>query len=401
MPETSNRPAAKQSVSAFNPRGAGRPFFGMIDGVLVGDPATFDFDGAVSNEHASAIWTWMVRDLAPDLIDPALPDATAAATALAARMPELLQRARAAIATASASPDAERRLKTQLDGEEAWARLPIVLNALKCRGLLDKAQAFGRATNAMTDESALATALQSLPLQDHAVAAFVMQALVGQVTNPSRLITAVIRISGSATEAAIGRAGFMPLVDAMLAHAQNQIPALSLVGSFADVDLTCRSIDRFHRLVRAINGYVELGRQSRWSMVLAALTKTISEAVEPKLRDLAPDVNKALRRHREGNDRLDSDQILSALNGCYVLATVRDCRDSLALNAVFEQTWNQVGQALETHIQRNLEIFRQNPGDGITAARLDASIKMAELRFNVEYAEVLRRARESAERRIG
>ncbi|MGN6488279.1 MAG: hypothetical protein ACTHLT_10735, partial [Devosia sp.] len=84
----------------------------------------------------------------------------------------------------------------------------------------------------------------------------------------------------------------------------------------------------------------------------------------------------------------------------YVLATVRDCRDSLALNALFDQTWQQVGQALEIHVQRNLELFRSKPSDRVTGQRLDAAIKMAELRFNGEYAEVLRRARDSAERRV-
>jgi hypothetical protein len=114
---------------------------------------------------------------------------------------------------------------------------------------------------------------------------------------------------------------------------------------------------------------------------------------------VVPDVSRALRR-REGNDRLDSDQLLIALNGCFVLATVREARDSLALNALFDQAWNQLGQALEMHVQRNLEVFRQTPNDQTTAARLDAAIKMAELRFNAEYADVLRRARDSASKRV-
>ena len=41
---------------------------------------------------------------------------------------------------------------------------------LRCRALLDKAQSFGRAANGMADEAALALALQSMPLQDQAVA---------------------------------------------------------------------------------------------------------------------------------------------------------------------------------------------------------------------------------------
>jgi hypothetical protein len=238
-----------------------------------------------------------------------------------------------------------------------------------------------------------------MPLSDRAIAALLMQAALGQVANPSRLVTAVIRIAGSPTEDSIIRTGFGPLIDATLAHAQNQIPALVQVGPFADIDLTCRAIDRFHRLIRAVNGYVELNRNGRWAMIVAALTKQVSSRVEPRLREVPMDVNKALRRVRETNDRLDSDQLLAALNGVYLMTTVRDARDSLALNALFDQAWTQVGQALEMNIQRNLDILRQNPADRITSERLDASIKMAELRFNPEYAEVLRRAKEAAEKR--
>lgn len=393
-------PSAGPAVPIRAAANTDKPFFGLIDSILVSGPVDFEFDGAISRIHAMAAWTWMRRDLTLDLISPEASEVDPAAVlALEAQMPELLSRARAAIATASSTHDAERRLRSQLGGEEPWKRLPFVLNALKCRALLEKAQSFGRAVNGMNDEAALAVALQSMPLQDQAIAALLMQAAVGQVASPSRLITAVIRIAGSPSEASIQRAGFAPLVDALLAHAQNQIPALNQIGPFADIDLTCRAIDRFHRLSRAVHGFVELGRSGRWAMIVAALTKAVSERVEPKLRDVGPDVNKALRRAREGTDRFDPDLLLSALNGVYVLATVRDCRDSLALNALFDQTWTQIGQALEMHVQRNLDFLRQNPADKATSQRLDAAIKMAELRFNPEYADVLRRAKETAERR--
>lgn len=399
MPTASARSATPaQPAPSARAKRAGRPFFGLIDAVIVESPANFEFDGAIARDHADAIWTWMARDLAPDLIDPDAPDSDAARQALDALMPELLGRARQAVAAAPTSHEIERRLKTQLGGEIVWTRLPIALNALKCRNLLEKAQSFGRAANGMQDEAGLALALQSMPLQDPALAALLMMAAVGQIANPSKVMTAVVRITGSPLESAIQRAGFAPLVEAMLAHSQNQIHLLANMGAYADIDLTCRAIDRFHKLARAVNGYVELARNSRWSTVVAALTKSVSERVEPRLRDVAGSLNMAMRRGREGSDRLDSDQILIALNGVYVLAAVRDARDSLGVNALFDQAWNQVGQALEIHIQRGLDVLRQNPADTVTSARLDAAIKMAEMRFNAEYAETLRRAKDSAEK---
>jgi hypothetical protein len=399
MSQATARSAIAAATSARAAAGTGRPFFGLIDSVVVDDFAGFEFPGAIARSHAAAAWTWVRRDLATDLVNADAPEDPDSAQALDAVMPQLLERARAAMAAAAGTREAERRLRTQLGGEDEWLRLPLVLSALKGRALLGKAQSFGRAVNGLADEAAIGQALQAMPLQDKVVGALLMQATVGQVSNPGRLVTAVIRIAGASTEAAVRRAGFEPLVEAILAHAQNQVPVLQVLGPFADIDLTCRAINRFHRLIRALQSYLELTRGGRWAMIAGALTKQVSERVEARLRDVPMDVNKALRRAREGTDRLDSDQLLSALNGVYILATVRECRESLALNALFDRGWTQVGEALEMHIQRNLEILRQNPKDRITSERLDASIKMAELRFNAEYAEVLKRAKEAAERR--
>lgn len=397
--------ARNDQASAALPNGNGpsvnphttRPFFGLIESVVVDSPATFEFDGAILREHGNAVWTWVVRDLASEFIDPLLIETEQARQALDTLMPEILARARAVVNDASKDPEAARRLRSKVGGDAVFARLPFILNALKCRNLLDKAQAFGRAANGMQDEAGLAMALQSMPLQDRAVSALLMMAAVGQVTNPSRLMTAAARVGGSASEAVLQGAGFGPLVDAILAHAQNQIHNVGGNGPFADIDLTCRSIDRYHRLARAVNGYVELGRNSRWTTIVAALTKAMSERIEPRLREVAGNLNMAMRR-TPGNDRVDGEQLLIALNGVYILAAVRDAKDSLGVNATFDQAWQQIGQALEMHADRNLELLRQNPGDAASAQRLTALITMTGQRFNADYAETLRRAKESAER---
>lgn len=396
----SDKPAWTQGGVGAS-RKPGRPFFGLIDSVLVSAPSQFAFEGAIPHDDAAAVWTWVVREVAPDLIDPEVTEADpSAVAALIALVPDILTRTRDILASAATSTEVERRLRVQIGSETAWERLPRVLMALRCRAALDKAQTFGRAANGMHDDASLAMALQSMPLQERAITALLMQAAVGQVANPSRLMTAAIRLAGGASEATLTRAGFAPLIEALLAHAQDQVPHLSQAGAFADMDLVCRAVDRYHRLVRAAH-YVEISRGSRWLSILSALTKAVSERLEPRVREVGPDVNKALRRPHQGADRVDADQLLVALNGVFLLATVRDCRDSLALNAVFDQTWNQVGQALEMHIERQLESIRQNPSDKPTIARLDAALKMAELRFGAEYAEILKRARDSAERRQG
>ncbi|MHA6691539.1 hypothetical protein [Devosia sp. A449] len=398
--------AANQSeptASAATRRGvraAARPFAGIIDPVLVEEPVPFSFAGSVARSHADAGWTWVTRDLCPDLIpEAAVAAGSFSAADLEAVMPEVLTRMRNGLAIATADPEKDRRLRATLGSSEARDALPVMILALRSRALLIKARAFGKAVNTIAEDGALGTALQSMPLQDPPLAALLFHAAVGQIANPTRLITTIIKLAGNATEAAVIRLGFSPVVDAILAQAQNQLHVLQPMGPFADIDLVCRSLDRFHRLVRSLTGYIEVARGSRWATVLSAVTKQVSDRIEPRLRDVVADLNQAMRRGREGSDRLDDDRILAAINGVYLLATVRECRDSLALNAVFEQAWSQVGQALEVHLQRNLDLIRQHPNDPVIGARLDAGIKMAEIRFNPEYADTLRRARVAAERR--
>jgi hypothetical protein len=353
----------------------------------------------VNAEEARAIWTWVTRDLCSDIFAPEkLSNGTLVAADVEAAMPEILGRMKAGLAQGQADAEGARRLSAQLGREDARQHLPTVMLALRNRALLGKAQAFGKATNTISDETALGTAMQAMPLQDPALAALVFQAAMGQVAQPTKLIIAAIKVSGAATEASVRRAGLGPLIDACISHAQNQLRFFQAMGPFADVDLICRALERFHKLVRALTGYLEFSRGSQATAALSAITKHVSDRIEPRLKEVVTDLNQAMRR-RENSDRLDTDKLLAAVGGIYLLATVRDCRDSLALNTVFEQAWHQSGQALEIHIQRNMELFKENPDDANTIARLDAVIQMAQVRFSAEYAETLKRARQAAERR--
>jgi hypothetical protein len=372
----------------------------MLDAVIVEDPASFSFAGSIRRSSVVAGWTWVCRDLCADFISAdEIADSSLTAATLEPQMPKVMARMKEALAKADADPEVARRLRAQLGSDEAIAALPQLLGALRSRPLLAKAMAFGKAINNIGEDSALGTALQSMPLNDPPLAALLFHAAMRQIANPTRLVTTVIKLSGNATELSVARSGFGPVIDAMLAHAQNQIHLLQPTGPFADIDLICRVLDRFHRLVRAMTGYIEFERGSQWAAILSALTKQVSERIEPRLREVVPDINVALRRSRDpAADRLDNDRLLAAINGVYLMATVRDCRASLALNAVFDQAWSQSAEALEMHLQRNLDLIRQNPADPVIGARLDAGIKMAEVRFNAEYADTLRRARVSAER---
>lgn len=386
--------SAKPSAT---PKTAG-PFCGLIDPILVYEPVLESFQGSVNAKAAQAIWTWVTRDLCNDIFPAGrIADGSLTPQEVEAAVPEMLGRMKAALAQ-SADVEGARRLSAQLGREDARQKLPAVMIALRNRALLGKAQAFGKATNSISDENALAAAIKAMPLQEPALAALVFHAALGQVGNPTSLILAAIKLSGAASEVSVRRAGLGPLIDAYIAHAQNQLRFFEGNGPFADVDLICRALERFHKLVRSLTGYLEFSRGSEATATLSAITKHVSDRLEPRLKEVVTDLNQSMRR-RETADRLDTDKLFAAVGGIFLLATVRDCRDSLALNSVFEQAWNQSGQALEIHIQRTMDSLRQDPDDANTAARLDAVIQMAQVRFSPEYAETLKRARLAAEKR--
>ena len=377
------------------------PFAGTLDAILVEDPVLHPFAGSVSRSHAIAIWRWVKRDLCADLLANNSPTIEQnAADEIAGLVPEWIARIKTALEHAETNPDTARRLRVSLGSQDIHQQVPVILVALRQRALLGKAQDFGRAINAIAEDASLGSAIQSMPLQDPQLAALLFHAAVGQVANPSRVTAAIAKLAGNSTEKNVDISGCGPVVDAMLAHAQNQIHLLQSTGPFADIDQTCQALERFHRLIRALTGYIEFSRGSGWSAVISALTKQVSERIEPRLRTVLADINQSLRQARDGHDRLDNDRLLAAINGVYLLATIRECRDSLALNALFDQAWMQSGQALEMHLQRNLDVLRQDNADASVLVRLEAGIKMAEVRFNPEYAETLRRARAAALRRV-
>ncbi|WP_196259202.1 hypothetical protein [Pelagibacterium limicola] len=401
LPRTSAGGAPKKN--AGEPLGL-EAFNIALDHVLVDPPVHHHLGGAVDRDLAKSIWTWIARDIAHSevarLVD-AIDSGAEPRTAFLLMIPEFLERLRENAAHEKEDYEAERRNTLQMGGEDARMRLPYLIMAMRRHALLEQAINFGKAIGKLQDEATISAALQSISISNQLTRALWMQAMVGHMANPSRVMAAVTKLSGGNTEVHIANAGYAPLVEAILSHAQNQIGKLSAhSGMFADHDLACKSIDRFHRLMRAINYNLEIERKSLWGTVITNLTARFSERLERPMKEISLHVTQALRRPRDGADSLDPGDVLMALNSLYLLLTIRKSRDSLAVNALLDKAWNDTGQAVEVLVTRALDHYRANPTDPVARERIDAGIKMAEIRYNPEYAEVLRRARDGADRRM-
>ncbi len=380
-------------------------FLAAFEPIIIEEPTYFTFDTSISRKHLKRFWTWVSRDVLPGMemkFDGLLEAGNTVDAATQICINDMLAGVARVRAEANGDYDADRRMTIQIGGEEVRDRLDIILVALKSRHLITKAGNFGKKAISLTEDAALGAALQSLPLKDQTLAGLLMHVIVGQTAHPHRLITAASAVAGKANEEAIRGVGMGPLVDAILAHAQNQLAQMvpTLTG-MSDIDSACKHLDRYHRLIRAVGSYLELAQNSRWTKSVAELTKQASVRLEPRLREVTGDIAQAMRRPRDGSDRFDADALLAALNGMYLVSGVREARDSLALNALFEQIWNETAQSIEVVVKRALDEFRDNPQSEGAARRLDTGIKMAEIRFNTEYADVLRRARDKFSQRAG
>ena len=179
MPTAPSRPANPERRPGSRAKGV-PPFLGLLDPVTLKERGDFEFDCALAHDDVAATWKWILRDLAADLIDEkALDESERSRAAVEALMPDLIGRAQLALDAAAKSPEAGRRLTSQVGGEETRDRLPYVLAAMRCRSLFEKAQGFGRAANGLTDDSSLTLALQSLVASDQNATPFLMFAMVG------------------------------------------------------------------------------------------------------------------------------------------------------------------------------------------------------------------------------
>jgi hypothetical protein len=378
-------------------------FLGVLSGVLVEPPAYHAFAGSIERDAAIGIWTWIARDIAQPEVEQlgeAVVDGGDPLETFDLLLPELIARLKVNADAEKGNRDLERRNTMQMGGEEARRRLPSVIMAMRRRPLLVQAERFGVAVGTIADEATLASALQSITINNPITRALWMQAMVGHMANPGRAMAAAVAIAGGNSETHIVNAGYGPLVEAIMSHAQGQIGRLaSQPNLFSDIDFACRAVERFHRLMRAINHTIEIEGRSPWGTIISDLTAKLSERLERPMKEITINVTQALRRPRDGNDRVDAEHVLAALNGLYLLMAVRQSRDSLAVNALLDQAWADTGQAVEVLVTRALDNFRVSPGDAIVRERLEAGIKMAEIRYNAEYADILRRARDNAGRR--
>lgn len=305
----------------------------------------------------------------------------------------------------AADAELKRRLSIQMGGDDVFDVVPIILIAFSYIGYIKSGVNLGRELSAHEEPEALSYALEQMQFPSIETKKLWCQSFTSGIARPDFLVAAIAKLSYATTEDAIKKTGFGEFVDALLVNAQQQTEIIeNQSGLFRDIDLTCRAIDRFHHIARGLQFHLDLSKSSAWNASLERLVKRGASSLSKKFSDILHDVSKVLRPAPKGvaSVRLDPADVLQAYNGLYIMAATRPARESLAVNAVVDRVWKDVGTSLEAMVDRIFEHFKHTTGsDAFDVAQVDIVIKFCSIRFGAEYASILRRNKDNIVRRAG
>ncbi|MCZ4271142.1 hypothetical protein [Maritalea porphyrae] len=304
-----------------------------------------------------------------------------------------------------ADSEQKRRLTIQVGGVEVFDAIPTILLAFSYISYIGTGANLGRELSENEEPEAFIYALEHIDFPSNDIKSLWCQTFATGVLRPDLLAAAIAKLSYASTEEAIKKSGYGEYVDALITNAQQQIEMIEKqTGIFRDIDLTCKAIDRFHHIARGLQFHLDLSKSSKWNISLERLVKRGANALSGKFVDVLRDVKKVLGPAPRGatSIMLDPADVLQAYNGLYIMAATRSARESLAVNAVVERGWKDVGTALEAMVDRIFEHFKHSTGsDAYDNAQMDIVIKFCSIRFGVEYAAILRRNRDNILRRAG
>jgi hypothetical protein len=362
---------------------------------------------SLSKKHLMKFWEWVQRDVDRDTVS-AINDVLGADKAPSEREIEtqlnsLIELVEPIYEAALADNERRRRLSIQLGGPEVFDSLGTCLLVFKYIAFINSGFLLARELRRNAEVETFSYALDQAQFPSQEAKKLWCLAFIRGIPKAELLANALAQKFTTKTENAIRATNLGEYLDALVIEAQKQIETIEQqTGTFRDVDLICRSIDRFHHISRSLQFNLDLPKTTPWVRHLEDLIKRAAIALNGRFNDVVKDVNKVLRP-AQGTDKthLDPNDVLQAYNGLYILTATRAARESLAVNAVVERAWRDVGQGLEVMVDRIFEHYKVVAGtDPFATAQADVAIKFCSIRFGDEYAQVLKRNKLNIEQRV-
>jgi len=361
---------------------------------------------AISRHSLQKFWEWAQRDLDQTIISEISETLGAnkrpSDRTMELSLKKLIDVVQPLFQSAAKDEDFGRRLSIQMGGREVYETIPTILMAFSYVGYIKSGLALGRELSADGSLEAIEYALGQTEFPSLSIKKLWCLSFVGGMAKPELLAEAIAKLGSRKNELILRKAGFGEYLDALLIDSQKRIEIIEeQSGIFRDVDLMCKSIDRFHHLARGMSFQFEMGKNAEWHLQLEALIKRGASALNSRFEDIVPRVNAVLRPAKPGKaTQIDPSEVLVAFNCLYILAATRAARESLAVNAIVDKAWKDIGGALEVVVDQVFDHYKLVAGNDQSATvQAEVAIKFCTIRFGAEYAAILKRNKVNIEKR--
>ena len=378
---------------------------GSLD-VVVTTAAPVIFGTALSKEALERFWDWAQRDLDPiamTKLNKAVGSGDLQSDSeLEKQLSEIIALVEPLYIRGQSDDELRRRMAIQMGGVEYYESIPTILLAFNYVSYIKSGAIFGRELSALEDPGTLKYALEQIDFPSADIKKLWCFSFVAGVARPDLLAATIAKLVFANTEEAFKKTGYSEFLDALTLEAQKQIEIIEQqAGLFKDVDLMCKAIDRFHHISRGLNFHLDLPKSVKWNVYLEGFTKRGAAALNGRFSDVVADINNVLRPTKgEVSAMINSAEVLQAYNGLYILSATRSARESLAVNAMVDKNWKDVGHSLENLADRVFDHYKRvGANDQITRTRLDVLIKFCAIRFGNDYAMTLAKNKANIERR--
>lgn len=369
--------------------------------------------GRIARTSVGRIWTWIVRDVAPQplvallekeqsqegLDEETIDQVTAQVRA------ETLRVIRSHLADMRQAPRGTHRLAIQLGGTAQIHDLEDILDILQHENEFD--EFFTKLPKKIT-ASELVTGSYSLKLADAFMttfrneAVFAASGMLGRLENARLLAHLAIRLARTEHAKTISATPFAAFIDILLSEIERRVDLFAQSQEIGvDIKELAAEIDGYHTLVRVLDVEVDLNGAVEWTSRLSESRRRMSELVAREIEPAASAIRQCLRYTGKPFDKLTFDPHLhdDACRALNALVAARRATDSLAVNELQSRTWRDVQNAVDIMAYGLLERYRdcERSARGALAKKLGAAIEFARIAFGDDYAAVLQRSRDNAD----
>ena len=380
-------------------------FFAPIRPLIVEAKLPTHQTGRISWHSCTLVWRWLMRDLMPEEVATALATDPSGIDKEARRLrSKATGLVRDVIRTVSVSPIAVQRLVAQVGGERVYRDLRDMLDALdRADWMTEFLAEFPEVVTRKTldENKAMLAPIIQLALTRPADTVWALSALMHRLETPALLLRMALALVGSNDTARLVKTPYAVAVDLFLSELEIETQRIrDTEAAVAVHEATALAMERFHLLVRDLEGLIEIPPSSGWGKRLAGFKAGVSNWLEQTIMTAPGLVRRALRARDVSGQRVgyDADLIADTERALRIVSIAAFAKDSLAVNTALGRVRRDIEQAFEALSAPLIEELRNAFGEerDVLMRRTEAVVRLAEIHFGPDYSTSIRRSRHTA-----